>query len=113
LKEQENYDENDLPSPVPLALHPPPEFAYVLLGDILVEGEQFSEATKYYNIVLEKSHAGSNSYMESRMVRGLIECADGLKNYNEAERLFSVLKSKEKVLWESGWREQGERLYSP
>jgi len=92
-------------------LHPPPESAYVLLGDILVEREQFSEATKYYNIVLEKNRAGPNSYMESRMLRGLIECADGLKNYNEAERLFSLLKSKEKQLSGSDWWEQGERLF--
>lgn len=92
-------------------LRPPPESAYVLLGDILVEQEQFSEATKYYNIVLEKNRAGPNGYMESRMLRGLIDCADGLNNYKEAERLFSVLKSKEKGLWGSDWWGEGARLY--
>jgi tetratricopeptide (TPR) repeat protein len=92
-------------------LHPPPESAYVLLGDILVEREQFSEATKYYNVVLEKNRAGPNSYMESRMLRGLIECADGLNNYKEAERLFSVLQSKQKELWGLDWSRQGDRLH--
>jgi tetratricopeptide (TPR) repeat protein len=64
---------------------------YSLLGDVLSSEQRYVEAEKQYRLALGKS---SNDENRDEATRGLLWCAEGLKEYKEADRLFNEIRSK-------------------